>query len=52
MTLTAAQTPAVGGESVVAMTACRQGKLLAVVTSEKRLVVWEECGEWRVRGER
>ena len=52
VTLNAAQTPAVGGESVVAMTASRQGQLLAVVTSEKRLVVWEESGEWRVRGER
>jgi WD40 repeat protein len=39
------------GESVVAMTVSCQGQLLAVCTSEKRLVVWE-CQQWRVRGER
>ena len=39
------------GESVVAMTVSCQGQLLAVCTSEKRLVVWE-CQHWRVRGER
>ena len=44
----------VGSESVVAMTTSRRGQLLAAVTSEKRLVVWEqeECGEWRVKRER
>ena len=48
--LNAASTP-VSGECVVAMgTGCR-GQLLAVCTSEKRLVVWE-CEEWRVKGER
>ena len=39
------------GVSVVAMTVSRCGQLLAVYTSDKRLVVWE-CALWRVRGER
>ena len=38
-------------ESVVAMTVSCRGQLLAVCTSEKRLVVWES-EEWRVIGER
>lgn len=38
-------------ESVVAMTVSCWGQLMAVCTSEKRLMVWE-CEQWRIRGER
>lgn len=41
----------VAGETVVAMSVSLHGDLLAVCTSEKRLVVWE-CAGWTVRGER
>lgn len=37
--------------AVVAMTVSCEGRLLAVCTSEKHLVMWES-DQWRVRGER